>query len=81
MSGNLNALHNTAKPSEVSDVVDANSYKQKQKFLVDSMFPQTNKKERKLLSETLDKIFGIIQKSADKKTSEKIINAIKDELR
>jgi molecular chaperone HtpG len=51
------------------------------KFLVDGMFPQRNRSERKLLSETLEKIFEIIQSSADKKTSEKIIGRIKDELR
>jgi molecular chaperone HtpG len=51
------------------------------KFLVDGMFPQHNRNERKLLSETLEKIFDIIQSSADKKTSEKIIGRIKDELR
>ena len=53
----------------------------RQKFLVDTMFPAHNKGERKLLSETLDKIFIIIQKSTDKKTADKIINQIKEELK
>jgi len=56
-------------------------YKSKQKFLVDTMFPRANKNERKLLSETLDKIFVIVQNSTDKKTAEKIINTIREELR
>ncbi|HVI42164.1 MAG TPA: hypothetical protein VM577_16040, partial [Anaerovoracaceae bacterium] len=61
--------------------VDPNNYKPKNGFLVDTMFPCASKKERKLLSETLDKIFVIIQKSTDKKTSENIIKRIKEELR
>ena len=56
-------------------------YKNNKKFLVDTMFPKANKNERKLLSETLDKIFVIIQKSTDKKTSESIINKIREELK
>jgi molecular chaperone HtpG len=63
------------------DTDQANPYRGKKKYLVDTMFPSHNKSERKLLSETLDKIFAIIQKSTDKKTSEKIINNIKDELK
>ena len=56
-------------------------YKPKKKFLVDTMFPRANRNERKLISETLDKIFDIIQNSTDKKTSDKIITKIKEELR
>jgi molecular chaperone HtpG len=70
------------KPQDVVEAEnDAKPYKPKQKFLVDSMFPRANKNERKLLSDTLDKIFTIVQKTTDKKTSEKIITAIKDELK
>lgn len=58
-----------------------NSYKEKKKFLVDSMFPRASRAERKLLSETLDKIFVIIQKSTDKKTANILINKIKEDLR
>jgi molecular chaperone HtpG len=57
------------------------SYRGKKKFLVDTMFPAHNKNERKLLSETLDKIFVIIQNSVDKKTAEIIINRIKEDLK
>lgn len=57
------------------------TYKSKKKFLVDSMFPCASRSERKLLSDTLDKIFIIIQKTTDKKTSENIINRIKEELK
>jgi len=67
---------------ETSEKKDEQSYsRSEKKFLVDTMFPCRNKNERKLLSETLDKIFVIIQKSTDKKTSEKIINLIKEELK
>lgn len=55
--------------------------KSKKKFLVDTMFPRASRSERKLLSETLEKIFVIIQKSSDKKTSENLINKIKEELK
>jgi hypothetical protein len=57
------------------------TYKPQKKFLVDTMFPRASRSERKLLSETLDKIFIIIQKSTDKKTSENIIARIKEELK
>ncbi len=60
---------------------DITSYKAKKKFLVDKMFPCASRNERKLLSETLEKIFAIIQKSTDKKTAENIIDRIKDELK
>ena len=63
------------------DENDEPPYKTKKKFLVDTMFPQANRNERKLLSETLDKIFVIIQKSTDKKTAENIINKIREELK
>ena len=90
--GDIPAITENKTPDETSDKKnvgnapvgtedEAISYKPKQKFLVDTMFPCANKNERKLLSETLDKIFVIIQKSADKKTSEKIINTIREELR
>lgn len=64
-----------------ADETDVTPYKSNKKFLVDTMFPCASRNERKLLSETLEKIFTIIQKSADKKTSENLINRIKDELR
>jgi len=51
------------------------------KFLVDSMFPAHNKRERKLLADTLTKIFTIISNSVDKKTAENIINKIKEGLK
>ena len=54
--------------------------KSKKKFLVDTLFPNASRGERKLLSETIDKIFVIIQKNTDKKTSEELINKIKEEL-
>lgn len=57
------------------------TYKGRKKFLVDTMFPCHNKSERKLLSEMLEKVFVIIQNSTDKKTSENIINRIKEELK
>ena len=79
---------NVSKPKNdgsiiaVSDDDNGNSvYRPKQKFLVDTLFPRASRSERKLLSETLDKIFVIIQKSTDKKTSEKIIDTIREELR
>lgn len=56
------------------------SKKTKKKFLVDSLFPNASRSERKLLSETIDKIFLIIQRSTDKRTSEELINKIKEEL-
>lgn len=73
--------------SSISRVADNKETKNKpeekgnKKFLVDTMFPSYNKGERKLLSETLDKVFAIIQKSTDRKTSENIINRIKEELK
>ena len=70
-----------AAPKESSVVVNTAPANLPKKFLVDSMFPQYNKNERKLMSEMLDQIFTIIQKSADKKTSAAIINRIKDELK
>ncbi|HBB29688.1 MAG TPA: ATP-binding protein [Clostridiales bacterium] len=66
---------------EYSEKINIKQNKLKKKFLVDSMFPWASKSERKLLSETLEKIFYIIQKSTDKKISENLINKIKDELR
>jgi len=60
---------------------DALPYKSKKKFLVDTMFPCSSKNERKLLSETLEKIFAIIQQTVDQKTSKNLINKIKDELK
>lgn len=55
--------------------------KTKKKFLVDTMFPCASRNERKLLSETLEKIFTIIQKSTDKKTADYLINKIKEDLK
>jgi molecular chaperone HtpG len=60
---------------------EAETYRPKKKFLVDTMFPRANRNERKLISEMLDKVFVIIRKSTDKKTSDSIILKIKDELR
>jgi molecular chaperone HtpG len=60
---------------------DITPYKSNKKFLVDTMFPRANKSERKLLAETLSKIITIIQKSADKKTADSIIQRIKEELK
>ncbi len=69
------------KHKRSEDETDITTYKSKKKFLVDTMFPWASRNERKLLSETMEKIFAIIQKSTDNKTSENIINRIKDELR
>ncbi len=73
------SLQETYENSE--DEADVAPYKPKKKFLIDTMFPCASRNERKLLSETLEKIFAIIQKSMDKKTSENLINRIKDELK
>ncbi|MGG2196440.1 ATP-binding protein [Paenibacillus validus] len=75
-----------AEPSKESDdgsggESDQTTHKSKKKFLVDTMFPRASRNERKLLSETLDKIFAIIQKSTDKKTSANLISKIKEELK
>lgn len=56
-------------------------YKPKDKYLVDRLFPRANRNERKLISELLDKIFAIIQRTTDKKTSDTIIARIKEELK
>ena len=50
-------------------------------YLGKKLFPSRSKKEQKLLSHTIDKIFGIIRKYADKKNAEQIIERIKGELR
>lgn len=63
------------------DGADSAPYKSKKKFLIETMFPSASRNERKILSETLEKIFAIIQKSTDKRTSENLINRIKDELK
>ncbi|MDR0918500.1 MAG: ATP-binding protein [Oscillospiraceae bacterium] len=68
-----NSTENSEKQPEI--------YKAKKKYLVDRLFPDKSKAERKLLSGLLDKIFIIIQKSTDAKTSEKIITKIKEELK
>lgn len=72
----------TDKKHETPAVVEPEQivYKPK-KTLVNDMFPTKNKKERKLLLETLEKIFIIIRESTDNKTSEKLINKIKEELK
>ncbi len=67
-----------AKPSVPHNEIV--SPKSKKKFLVDTMFPQASKSERKLLAETLNKVFTIIQRATDKKTSENLIKRIKEEL-
>jgi molecular chaperone HtpG len=64
-----------------SNSVEEQGYKPKKKFLVDTLFPRANRNERKLIAKTLDKVFAIIQKATDKKTSENIIAKIKEELR
>lgn len=74
-AGNLNGT--TAKKGKES----GEPYKEKKKFLVDTMFPCASRAERKLLSETLEKIFVIIQKSTDKKTANNLIDKIKEDLR
>lgn len=68
-------------PADSERSVDPIACKSKKRFLVDTMFPCASRNERKLLSETLEKIFTIIQKSANKKTSENIITRIKEELK
>ena len=60
---------------------EASPYRGRKKFLADMMFPGYNKNERKLLSETLEKIFSIIEETTDKKTSENIIKRIKEDLK
>ncbi|WP_333595478.1 ATP-binding protein [Anaerospora hongkongensis] len=74
-----NKLHEKYEHSK--NEVDIAPYKTQKKFLIHTMFPCANRKEQKLLAETLEKIFAIIQKSTDKKTSENLINRIKDELK
>jgi molecular chaperone HtpG len=64
-----------------SDIEGTNPYKKKKTFWVDTAFPSASKRERKLLSDTLDKVFQIIEKSTDKKISDAIITKIKDELK
>lgn len=68
-----------SKPTE--EQMESPPYRGRKKFLVDSMFPSHNKNERKLLSDTLEKIFTIIENTADRKTSEKIIKRIKEDLK
>ena len=85
-AGSFSAISSTPENDNSGVAVTKNdngtsTYKPKQKFLVDTMFPHASRSERKLLSETLDKIFVIIQKSTDRKTSEKIISAIREGLR
>ena len=62
-------------------VEESPQYRGKKRFLVDNMFPNLNKGERKLLSDKLEQIFTIIEDVADKKTSANIIKRIKDELK
>lgn len=76
--GTVNIREQAEKPTEKKN---STLHKPNKKFLVDAMFPCANRSERKLLSETLEKIFAIIQKSTDRKTSENIITKIKDELK
>jgi len=66
-------------PIELPEILDSDS--KKKKFLTDTIFPNHNKAERKLLSEMLGKIFNIIRDNADKKTAEIIINRIKIDLK
>jgi molecular chaperone HtpG len=72
---NKNADKSSVVPSEPKE------YRPKKKFLVDTLFPSANRSERKLISETLDKVFAIIQKVTDKKTADNIISKIKEELK
>ena len=60
------------------DIISKNSSK---KSLIDTMFPELSKSERKLLLEMIDKILSIIRESTDKKVAENIINSIKEELK
>jgi len=78
---NIQSTNETTDDKTSSEEPHKIPSQEKKKFLVDKMFPTYNKSERKLLSETLEKIFIIIQKSTDKKTSESIINKIKEELK
>jgi len=80
-SKNTSEKNMQEKCGHSEDEVDVAPYKSKKKFLVDTMFPCASRNEKKRLSEILEKIFVIIQKSTDKKTSENLINKIKDELK
>ncbi|MCL1882346.1 MAG: ATP-binding protein [Defluviitaleaceae bacterium] len=71
----------TIEPDAGGNDATSPKIKKKSPYLVETMFPQASRNEHKLLSKTLEKIFAIIQKTTDKKTSEKIINSIKDELK
>ena len=77
----IGAIKISETAEESSEETNVTLHKPNKKFLVDTMFPCANRSERKLLAETLDKIFAIIQKSTDRKTSENIITKIKDELK
>lgn len=84
--GNLGAMalpddQRSEHSKDDSSLSTITTYKPKKKFLIDKMFPRASRSERKLLSETIDKIFLIIQNSTDKKTSENIIKRIKEELK
>jgi molecular chaperone HtpG len=56
-------------------------YKPSKINIADTMFPRANRNERKLITKILYKIFAIIQKTTDKKTSDSIIAKIKNELK
>lgn len=71
----------TTNNGNKSKLPENEKYKPKKKFLVDTLFPRANRSERKLIAETLDKVFAIIQKTADRKTSDTIIAKIKEELK
>jgi len=81
LGDDLQSTNDNSKKEADERQEDLTANRDKKKFLVDTMFPSYSKSERKLLSETLDKIFVIIQKSTDKKTAENIINRIKEELK
>jgi molecular chaperone HtpG len=77
----VNAVPPSEPPKPKKSIDPETPRKGQKKYLVDIMFPSYNKGERKLLSDMLDKIFIIIQKTADKKTSENIISKIREELK
>jgi molecular chaperone HtpG len=68
-------------PEKSTNKDEPSKDKPKKKFLADTLFPSASRSERKLISETLDKVFVIIQKATDKKTSENIITRIIEELK
>jgi|GEM_PF-223464 len=77
----LSANPTSKSKGSVNELTEPLEYKQKKRFLVDTMFPRSRRNERKFISEILEKIFAIIRKTTDKRTSENIIAKIKEELK